>query len=85
MARWYHAACYDGKDGDSKPGPPGEVGESVKTAQSPLGHSDLETTLNTHMHAIPDSQRRAVERVAEVLFPDVPNFSPDSKEPGRVN
>jgi len=63
----------------------GEVGESVKTAQSLLGHSDLGTTLNTYMHAIPDSQRRAVERVAGVLFPDVPNFSPDSKESGRVN
>jgi len=63
----------------------GEVGEPVKTAQAILGHSDLETTLNTYMHAIPDSQRRAVERVAGVLFPDVPNFSPDSKESGRVN
>ena len=63
----------------------GEVGESVKTAQAILGHSDLETTLNTYMHAIPDSQRRAVERVAGVLFTDVPNFSPDSKESGRVN
>jgi integrase len=34
----------------------GEVGESVKTAQAILGHLDLETTLNTYMHAIPDSQ-----------------------------
>ena len=57
----------------------GEVGESIKTAQAILGHSDLETTLNTYMHAIPDSQRRAVERVAGVLFPDVPKFgSPTS-------
>ena len=52
----------------------GEVGESLKTAQAILGHSDLETTLNTYMHAIPDSQRRAVEKVAEVLCPVVPNF-----------
>ncbi|MGB8323196.1 MAG: tyrosine-type recombinase/integrase [Candidatus Acidiferrum sp.] len=50
----------------------GEMGESIKTAQALLGHSDLETTLNTYMHVIPDSQRRAVERVAGVLFPDVP-------------
>jgi integrase len=42
----------------------GEVGGSLKTAQAILGHSDLETTLNTYMHAIPDSQRRAVEGVA---------------------
>jgi integrase len=53
----------------------GEVGESIKTAQAILGHSDLETTLNTYMHAIPDSQRRAVERVAGVLFPDVPKLA----------
>jgi len=53
----------------------GEVGESVKTAQAILGHSDIETTLNTYMHAIPDSQRRAVERVAGVLFPDVPKLA----------
>jgi len=60
----------------------GEVGESIKTAQSILGHSNLETTLNTYMHAIPDSQRRAVERVAGVLFPDVPKSEdgPESKE-----
>jgi integrase len=56
----------------------GEVGESVKTAPAILGHSDLETTLNTYMHAIPDSQRRAVERVAGVLFPDVPKSGPVS-------
>jgi integrase len=53
----------------------GEVGESVKTVQAILGHSDLETTLNIYMHAIPDSQRRAVERVAGVLFPDVPKLA----------
>jgi integrase len=50
------------------------VGESLKTAQAILGHSDLETTLNTYMHAIPESQRRAVEKVAEVLYPVVPNL-----------
>ena len=52
----------------------GEVGESLKTAQAILGHSDLETTLNTYMHAVPDSQRRALEKVARVLCPLVPNF-----------
>ena len=61
-----------------------EVGESLKTAQSLLGHSDLETTLNTYMHVIPDSQRRAVERVAGVLFSDVLKFESDT-ESDRVN
>jgi integrase len=46
----------------------GEVGGSPKTAQALLGHSDLETTFNIYTHAIPDSQRKAVERVAGELF-----------------
>jgi integrase len=46
----------------------GDVGGSPKTAQALLGHSDLETTFNTYTHAIPDSQRNAVERVAGELF-----------------
>jgi len=57
----------------------GEVGESVKTAQALLGHSDLETTLNIYTHAIPESQRRAVEGVAKILFPNVPKSSESSK------
>jgi integrase len=48
-----------------------ENGESLKTAQALLGHSDLETTLNTYTHAVPDSQKQAVERVAGVLFDGV--------------
>jgi integrase len=62
-----------------------ESGESLKTAQALLGHSDLETTLNTYMHVIPDSQRRAVDRVAGVLFSDVLKLDPDSDESGRIN
>ena len=46
-----------------------EAGESLKTAQAILGHSDLETTLNVYTHAIPESQRRAVERVAGDFVP----------------
>jgi integrase len=61
-----------------------EVGESIKTAQSLLGHSDLGTTLNTYSHVIPESQRRAVERVAGVLFSDVLKME-DSAKTGQVN
>jgi integrase len=53
----------------------GEVGESLKMAQALLGHSDLETTLNVYTHAIPESQKRAVDKVAEIMFPIVPIFS----------
>ncbi len=62
-----------------------ESGESLKTAQALLGHSDLETTLNTYTHVIPESQRRAVDRVAGVLFSNVLKLPPVSKEPGRFN
>ena len=61
-----------------------DVGESIKTAQAILGHSDLETTLNTCMHAVPDSQRRAVERVDGVLFSVVLN-SEAANEGDRYN
>jgi integrase len=62
-----------------------ESGESLKTAQALLGHSDLETTLNTYMHVIPESQRRAVEQVVGVLFSSVLKLDADSSEPGSVN
>jgi integrase len=61
-----------------------EVGESIKTAQALLGHSDLGATLNTYAHAIPCSQRRAVERVAGVLFSDVLKLEDGAKE-ARIN
>jgi integrase len=51
------------------------VGESMKTAQARLGHSDLETTLNIYAHALPASQRRAVNRVSEVKFSSVLELS----------
>ena len=50
-----------------------ETGESLRTAQAILGHSDIETTLNVYTHAIPESQRRAVDKVAGILFADVRN------------
>ena len=62
----------------------GDVGGSLKTAQALLGHSDMETTLNTYTHAVPDSQRTAVERVAGVLFSDVLNSVSGQFPDGRV-
>jgi len=47
----------------------------MHTAQSLLGHSDLETTLNVYTHAIPDAQRRAVNKVADILFTKVHKIS----------
>ena len=62
----------------------GEVGESLRTAQAILGHSDLKTTLNIYTHAIPESQKRAVQKVAGLVFPTIPEFSADT-ESGRAN
>jgi integrase len=61
-----------------------ESGESMKTAQSLLGHSDLDTTLNIYIHALPASQRRAVNRVSEVLFSSVLELG-DNPEVVRTN
>lgn len=44
-----------------------EVGESLRTAQALLGHSDLETTLNVYTRAISEAQRRAVDKIDEVF------------------
>jgi integrase len=62
-----------------------DAGESLKTAQTLLGHSDLETTLGVYTHAIPDSQKRAVERVAGVLNLDGPNSASEETSEGFVN
>ena len=62
-----------------------EAGESLKTAQALLGHSDLETTLGVYTHAIPDSQRKAVERVAGVLDRNGPNSAQRQTSRGRIN
>jgi integrase len=48
----------------------------MRTAHSLLGHSDLETTLNVYTHAIPDAQRRAVDKVADILFTKVHKIEP---------
>lgn len=64
-------------------------GETLKTAQALLGHSDLETTLNTYTHTVSDSQRTAVERVSGVMFGVLDSVglksTSDAKSYGRPN
>ena len=60
-------------------------GESLKTAQALLGHSDLETTLNVYTHTVSASQRNAVERVAGVLFSDVLSSAAGAVPRGHLN
>ena len=49
-----------------------EVGASPTVAQAQLRHSDARITLGVYGHVIGDSQRNAVERVAQILRPDAP-------------
>ncbi len=58
-----------------------EAGEPLKVAQAQLGHADLQTTLSVYTHVMPDSQRKAVERVELLVFPNFPKFVPE----GQVN
>jgi integrase len=46
-----------------------------KIARAVLGHSDLKTTRNIYKHSIPESQKRAVAKVAGLVFPSVSEFS----------
>lgn len=57
----------------------GDLGESIKTTQALLGHRDLDTTLSVYTHAIPESQRQAVARLAEVLDPSWTQLRHSSK------
>ncbi len=50
-----------------------ETGAPVTVAQKQLGHRDPRVTLGIYSHVIGDSQRRAVEKVAEVLDYGSPN------------
>ncbi len=56
-----------------------EVGAPPQVAQAQLRHSDPRTTLGIYSHVIGDSQRNAVEKVAQILRPNAPK----SQEPGK--
>jgi integrase len=51
-----------------------EVGASPTVAQAQLRHSDARITLGVYGHVIGDSQRNAVEKVAQILRPDAPKL-----------
>ena len=51
-----------------------EAGEPLKVAQAQLGHADVQTTLGVYTHVLPESQRRAVEKIESLIFPNFPKF-----------
>ena len=50
-----------------------DVGASAKVTQQQMRHSDARITLQVYAHLVGDEQRKAVEKVGEMLRPDA-NF-----------
>jgi len=50
-----------------------ELGENPKTVQTILGHSRIQTTLDTYSHVSLELERRAVERLAKALKKESPS------------
>jgi integrase len=51
-----------------------EMREPVRTAQQVLGHSSPQTTLAFYVQSVEESQREAIGRLEERMFPYVPKF-----------
>lgn len=56
-----------------------EAGAAPTVAQAQLRHSDPRITLGIYGHVVGDSQRNAVEKVARILCPDVPETEQSSE------
>jgi len=50
------------------------TGAAPQVAQKQLRHADARITLGIYGHVIGDSHREAVDKVARILFPNVPNL-----------
>ena len=51
-----------------------DLGTPIKVQQTLLGHSSAATTMDVYTHPVSESERDAVARLGEVLFPTVPNL-----------
>ncbi len=56
-----------------------DVGAPPTVAQAQLRHSDARTTLGIYGHVVGDSQRNAVEKVAQLLRLDAPKSGKSSE------
>jgi integrase len=54
-------------------------GAAPQVAQKQLRHSDARITLGIYGHIVGDSHREAVNKVASILFPIVPNLTPTTE------
>jgi len=55
-----------------------DLGTPIKVQQSLLGHSSAATTMDVYTHPVSESERDAVSRLGDVLFPTVPNLRSDA-------
>jgi integrase len=51
-----------------------EMREPIRTAQHVLGHSSLYTTLACYTQSVEESQRTAISKLEEIMFPNVPKI-----------
>jgi integrase len=56
-----------------------ELGAAPQVAQAQMRHSDPRITLAVYSHVVPESQRTAVDKVAEILAP----IGPKTERPGE--
>ncbi len=61
----------------------GSLGESPRTAQALLGHSDIKTTLGVYTHSLPQVERAALEHLERFLFPSSPSFATEGRQLSR--
>lgn len=61
-----------------------ELREPVRTAQQVLGHSSPQTTLAIYTQTVEESQREAMGRLEELLFPSVPKFDKEEEGPRKL-
>ena len=61
-----------------------ELREPVKTAQKVLGHSSPQTTLAHYTQSPEESQRRAMAKLEELLFPSVPKLGEGEEVPPEL-
>jgi len=59
-------------------------GDSIKALQNQLGHTDSLLTLSVYTQPIPEAQRQLANKIARVLLPVAPKFSPEEAEGSGV-
>jgi integrase len=55
-----------------------EMREPIRTAQLVLGHSSPHTTLAYYTQSVEESQRNAISKLEEIMFPNVPKLEKGS-------